>query len=404
MIPYLLFIALTLILSILYDGQEEFTREKKLWYGIVCLYLILLAGFRNGVGGDTQQYMQLFETVPSNWGELSDFINEEMVYSGYMPGWSVLVFLCKRWFDSFYAVQLIQALIVNIGIFYLFRQYTAHVFLCALLYGISNAFFLLNMEVMREAFSVVLCGIGMHQYLRGAKWKFYLLVPIALLFHTSALIVLLFPLARFKQINIKTMAYAFIAALAVFLLSDAIVNFLPSLFGSAANRTIEKIVKYSDVTLNIFGFLENALRYLVIEAGMIYFAQWSLGDDEQKQQEYKRYMSFYLMVTVLICGFVGFSRFKNYTLVFFLIMLTEFIYHYKSQLCTNAIIKVVILAGLIFYTGRYYMTYYPGCHGYKYEFYYPYTSVLEEDVDTSKRKDMHTEANFKVSYSREQNN
>lgn len=404
MIPYAIYILMAIVLSILYDGQEECTNRKKVWYGIMCLYLVLLAGFRNGVGGDTQLYMHTFEYVPSEWSELRDFISEEIIYSGYMPGWSVLVFLCKRWFDSFYAVQLIQALIVNIGVFYLFRQYTSHIFLCVLLYGLSYTFFMFNMEVMREAIAVVLCGVGMHKYLRGEKWKFYLLVGISLLFHTSALIALIFPIARFREINVKTMAFAFLSSLALFLLSDAIVTYLPAILGSAANRTVEKIIMYSDVTLNIFGFLENALRYLVMEAGMIYFAQWSLGEDEQRLQDYNRYMSFYLIVTVLICGFVGFTRFRNYTLIFFLIMLTEFLYHHKSQLCNNAMIKVIMLACIFFYIGRYYLTYYPETHGYKYEFYYPYTSVLDDNVDTSKRQDMHTEANFKVSYSREQNN
>lgn len=401
MTPYILFIVMTFVLSLLYDGQEEYTRTKKAWYIIVGLYLILLAGFRNGVGGDTQQYMLAFEEVPSTWGELNEFIHDELIDSGYMPGWSVLVFLCKCWFDSFYAVQLIQALIVNIGILYLFRQYTTHIFLCAMLYGISNAFFLFNMEVMREAISVVLCGIGMHHYLRGYKWKFYALVGVSLLFHISALISLLFPLARLKQITLKTMIWAFISALALFLLSDAVVTYLPSLLESSVNRIAEKIFMYSDITLNIFGFLENTFQYLIINAGILFFAQWSIGEDEQRQQDYARYMTFYLMITVLICGFIGFSRFKNYTTIFFLIMLTEFIYNYKSQLYTNALIKIVVLAGLIFYTGRYYFTYYPRCNGYKYEFFYPYTSILDEKVDTSYREDMHDEANEKEDYSRE---
>ena len=403
MLPYILFILLTFCLSVLYDGQAEYTRTKKVWYIIVGIYLVLLAGFRNGVGGDTQLYMASFEYVPSTWGELNEFISDELTESGYMPGWSVLVFLCKRWFDSFYAVQFIQALIVNIGVLYLFRQYTTHIFLCTLLYGVSYVFFLFNMEVMREAIAVVLCGIGMHSYLRGDKWKFYLLVGISILFHLSALVVLLFPIVRFKQINIKTMVLAFFAALFLYLLSDVIVNYLPSLLGSRVDRTAEKIFLYSDVTLNLFGFMENTIRYLGIYAGIVFFAQWSLGEDEQRQKDYAKYMSFYLLITILICGFIGFSRFRNYTLIFFLIMLTEFIYHYKSQLYTNAIIKLIVLAGFVFYTGQYYMTYYPGCKGYKYEFYYPYTSILDENVDTSKREDMHGEANVKVDYSREKN-
>ena len=95
MLPYLFFIVLTLGLSVVYDGQTEYTRTKKAWYIIVGLYLILLAGFRNGVGGDTQQYMLAFEEVPSTWGELNEFIHDELIESGYMPGWSVLVFLCR---------------------------------------------------------------------------------------------------------------------------------------------------------------------------------------------------------------------------------------------------------------------------------------------------------------------
>ena len=403
MLPYILFILLTFCLSLRFDGQAEYTRTKKVWYIIVGVYLVLLAGFRNGVGGDTQLYMQDFEYVPSTWGELNEFIYDELTESGYMPGWSILVFLCKRWFDSFYAVQLAQALIVNIGILYLFRQYTTHIFLCTLLYGVSYVFFLFNMEVMREAIAVVLCGIGMHSYLRGEKWKFYLLVGISILFHISALVALLFPFVRLKQINIKTMIMAFFAALFLFLLSDVIVNYLPSLLESSVNRIVEKIFLYSEITLNLFGFLENAFRYLIINAGIVFFAQWSIGEDEQRQKDYSKYMSFYLIITVLICGFIGFSRFRNYTLIFFLIMLTEFIYHYKSQLYTNAIIKLIVLAGFVFYTSRYYMTYYPGSHGYKYEFYYPYTSMFEEDVDNSKREDMHEESFDNNTFSRKKN-
>ena len=403
MLPYILFILLTFCLSLRFDGQAEYTRTKKVWYIIVGVYLVLLAGFRNGVGGDTQLYMQDFEYVPSTWGELNEFISDELTESGYMPGWSILVFLCKRWFDSFYAVQLAQALIVNIGILYLFRQYTTHIFLCTLLYGVSYVFFLFNMEVMREAIAVVLCGIGMHSYLRGEKWKFYLLVGISILFHISALVALLFPFVRLKQINIKTMIMAFFAALLLFLLSDVIVNYLPSLLESSVNRIVEKIFLYSEITLNLFGFLENAFRYLIINAGIVFFAQWSIGEDEQRQKDYIKYMSFYLIITVLICGFIGFSRFRNYTLIFFLIMLTEFIYHYKSQLYTNAIIKLIVLAGFVFYTSRYYMTYYPGSHGYKYEFYYPYTSILDENVDTSKREDMHEESFDNNTFSRKKN-
>jgi hypothetical protein len=361
----------------------------------------LLAGFRNGVGGDTMLYMENFLSVPDQLNYLGDFIRDEVVESGYMPGWSIIVFFSKRWFDSFYAVQLIQAVIVNIGIFYLFRQYTSHIFLCALLYGVCNIFFMYNMEVMREGIAIVICGIGMHRYVQGRKWKFYVLVGIAVMFHISALIALLFPIVIFRQITIRTMIISFVAATTLFFLSDALVTYLPSLLGSGA-RNAEKIMTYSEKTLNLFGYLRNTFRYLVIEAGMIFFAQYSIDEkDEQKMNIYTRYMNFYLLVTILICGFIGFERFKNYTLIFYVIMLTEFIYNYKKQLTKNPVIKLIILLGIIVYMGRYYTNYYPDSKGYRYEFYYPYTSILDpEDIDTSHRKAMHEEANFKVDFSR----
>ena len=47
MIPYAIYILMAIVLSILYDGQEECTNRKKVWYGIMCLYLVLLAKTKN---------------------------------------------------------------------------------------------------------------------------------------------------------------------------------------------------------------------------------------------------------------------------------------------------------------------------------------------------------------------
>ena len=107
---------MTLILSIWYDGKAE-TRGKKVWYIITCLFLIMLAGLRNGVGGDTQAYMDNFEYVPYMQQEYRSYILDNFQIRSYMTSWSILNILCKRWFDSFYAVQLIEALLVNTCIF-----------------------------------------------------------------------------------------------------------------------------------------------------------------------------------------------------------------------------------------------------------------------------------------------
>ena len=100
MLAYIIFIVLTLVFSITFDGYEN-NRSKNIEYGIVCLYTILLIGLRNGVGGDTQAYMEFFEEVPTNPVEYSNYIKDMMILNGFMPGWSMLTIICKVLFDSF---------------------------------------------------------------------------------------------------------------------------------------------------------------------------------------------------------------------------------------------------------------------------------------------------------------
>jgi hypothetical protein len=98
-LPYIFFILLTTVLSFFFDRQEEYKGRKKAWYIIVGVYLVLLAGLRNGVGGDTQYYMEAFEHVPTNSSEYLPYISQSMLSSGYMPGWTILNIICKHFFN-----------------------------------------------------------------------------------------------------------------------------------------------------------------------------------------------------------------------------------------------------------------------------------------------------------------
>ena len=222
MTAYIVYIAMTIILAILFDGQDN-SRKKQLWYGITCLFLILLSGFRNGVGGDTQCYMLEFDYVPTHASDYHEYIMENVLWHSYMPGWSVLNILCKNLFDSFYAVQLIEAIIVNTCIFYLFSKYTKRVFLSALLFAFTGYVFIFNTEVMREAVAISLIGVGMYKYMNGHKWIFYLTVLIGISFHISACVALLFPFMRFfKEISYKTLLIAFICSLVLWIGSNSL--------------------------------------------------------------------------------------------------------------------------------------------------------------------------------------
>lgn len=390
MTAYIIFIALALAFSILFDGKEE-SRSKNFAYGVLCLYLILLAGFRNGVGGDTQAYMAGFDYVPTNPVEYADYIKDMSVFYGYMPGWSVLNIVCKRLFDSFYAVQLIQAAVVNICVFYVFKKFTRHIFLCVLLFGLCGQWFNFNTEVMREAIAISIGTIGMYRYMQGNKTSFFILVGISLLFHFSAIILLLFPFARLKQITFKTLVLAFLLSFFLWFASDFVVGTMLQ-FIAGGTSIADKAISYSDQQSNIFGFLMNSIIYFVTQVGIMYFARQTTSYDEKWNEDYTHFMSFVLIIVVLICGIPGFRRFANYTILFYMIMMAEFIYNIKKQLVLYPIAKLTVLASLIYFTTTFYIQYWPQTERYHYEFFVPYTSVIDEYPDNAYRANMHYEA------------
>ena len=384
MIPYIVYIVMTLILSIIYDGRED-SRQKCVWYGLTCLYLILLAGLRNGVGGDTQFYMLEFDKVPIYPSDYKNYIVDNFEMHSFMPGWSILNILCKHFFDSFYAVQIIEAIIVNSCIFFIFHKYTSRIFLCALLFGVTGYFFIYNTEVMREAIAVSIGSIGMYQYLNGKKLFFYVTILIGLTFHISVLILIIFPLSKLiHSISIKSLISALSISFIIWLSSTILLTLIFKHF-SGESYLIAKITTYSDVMSNIWGFLESALRYLVAQAGILLFAQFDPKESDQMRSHYSNIVGFYLMIATIVCAIPGTYRFINYTAIFSIVLVADFIGSLKYQLTNMALSKCIILLIFVLYSGKYYFKVWPNSQRHNYEFFVPYTSIVDQNVDTDYR-------------------
>ena len=305
-----------------------------------------------------------------------------------MPGWTLLNLFCKMWFDSFYAVQLIQALIVNICVFYIVKKYTTHIFLCVLLYGITGQFFNFNTEVMREAIAIGLSSIGIYQYLRGNKITFYILILFSIIFfHVSAAILLIFPFVKFKKITFRTFVLAFFCAFVIWVLSDIVVSFFPEIFSDEAIYS-HKIMVYSNQKSTFFGFLQTSIRYLIAQVGLLYFARMYASKEDIWETDYSYYMSFYIVLSVLSCGIPGFYRFMNYTIIFSLIMITEILYNIRPQLKQYSICKIAFIVIYFYSFSPFYFAYYTDINRYTYEYFIPYTSILNKNKNIDYRYEM----------------
>ena len=194
MIYLIIFISL-LFLSFHYDICEK-TKNRVFWYNLIMIVLILVAGLRWRLGGDTSRSLDQFYYETSN---ITEFKIED--YSiGNNPLYRLLMSFVYTIGCRFYVFQIIESAFVNVLLFKYFRKHSQYIFTCVFFYFISEYLYM-NMEILKAAFSIVLC-LYANDYLLEKKWmKAYLLIFISILFHPQALVVVLSPLFLFLRVN-----------------------------------------------------------------------------------------------------------------------------------------------------------------------------------------------------------
>ena len=386
---YVIFLLLTAYYSFRYDGIETYDSKKEHRFWLMCSYLICLTGFSYGLGGDKFTYMEEFEQYPHDFSETGTYIWMQFMNSGQMPLWTITNIVCKVFFDSFYAVQLLESLVINTAVCYIVSKYTHRYFLFLLIYFLSLQYFIFNTEIMREGFSIACMLIGIDGYLNNKKWLFWIALPIAVLFHVSALITLLFPLSRFK-ISWLTLGIAFLISLFVWMLSDLILTKIITAVLGGKGAMVAKIVVYSLQTSNFFGFLRLVLTFLVLPS-IIMYSVYLVEISEEKKKVLGKLIAFLILLGIIASAMAGFTRFYNYVQIYYLIALSEFIYllfSYKEHF----IIRIGTLTGTVFFVMLTYFTHYDSTQTYFYQFYYPYTCILDEDKSVYIREITHMES------------
>ena len=386
---YVIFLLITAYYSFRYDGIETYDSKKEHRFWLMCSYLICLTGFSYGLGGDKFTYMEEFEQYPHDFSETDTYIWMQFMDSGQMPLWTITNIVCKVFFDSFYAVQLLESLAINTAVCYIVSKYTHRYFLFLLIYFLSLQYFIFNTEIMREGFSIACMLIGIDGYLNNKKWLFWIALPIAVLFHVSALITLLFPLSKFK-ISWLTLGIAFLISLFVWKFSDLILTKIITAVLGGKGAMVAKVVLYSMQATNFFGFLRYALTFLVLPF-IIMYSVFLAETSEEKKRKLSRLIPFMTTLGIIASSMVGFIRFFNYVQVFYLITLSEFIYllfSYKEYF----FIRTGTLIGTVFFIMLTYFTYNDSTQTYFYQFFYPYTCILDEDKSVYIREVTHTES------------
>lgn len=176
MIYYYTFLAVS-ILAILEILRIKIIHPKILYFSLM-MFLILLAGFRPGVGYDYESY----ELVYDNFTLLS-YISEKMEW-----GFLSLVYIFKELNITDFNTFLLFIAFISITIkFHVIKKYSPYIFISALLY-FTQEFLARDFSNIRQGVSIAITAYSI-TYVHNRNFvKFILLIIIASLFHTTALV------------------------------------------------------------------------------------------------------------------------------------------------------------------------------------------------------------------------
>lgn len=389
---YFLFIVLTLFCSLVFDREEGYRGAKGVCYVLCCLFLVLIAGLRDGLGGDTFFYQRNFEYwyEGAMENDLLSTLGWELKHAGYMPLWSLMNVWMRQYADSFVVFQLVQALIVNGVICWVISRHTDNGFLFLFFYFLLGTFFLFNTEVMREGLAIAMGLVGIECFNSHHKGLFWVFAVLAFGFHISAVALLIYPFFRVKM-TWRTIAWASLATFVAWFLSDVVLTVLVERSTVLPDFLRFRLQGYTAFATNFNGFVRFLLHFLLIPAVLILFSmQRDMSDQEREWRE--RMVAFFLPLALMAVAVAGFSRFTNYVVVFELLALAEVARSLFAEERHLLVRSGAVLAFMALYTWSL-LTYYPQNDFYMYEFYHPYTSVFnQDDVERNRREMAHLES------------
>lgn len=383
MIYFVVFILL-LIPVIKYDWIAKTGGENQ-WYYFNLLVLILLAGLRYRVGGDTLMYMSMYHEWPA-MDELKYFDFETAQYN---PLWYVYTSIAKSLSDDFWVFQIIQSVIVNSVFFHFFHKYCPQYYFSAILLYYVGYYCYFNMEIMREILCICILML-MTSWLLEKKWiPYYLGCSVAVFIHFSAVIMLFFPLLFIVFRKPSWRLQLFIMGGIIVLLSVVNVAAVLASFFSLNEQLALLVDKYMEYQSNLIGMLSQFLVFLPI-LGMMYVRE---RYDLSFHDNFVPIVMGVVFAFAMAMGFVGFARFVNYFVPYVLIFTTHTVYYFISNIefrnsqVTYSVLSFslcVLLFNYAFYYMRDMSEYYPNT---KFStIFVPYHSVFNPIVEEERER------------------
>ena len=381
MFIYILLLVYLLALYYIYDVRGV-TKYRFAYYVFSCIILILVAGLRYRVGLDTNAYMRSFnQPYYPTLDQFSWFANY-----GSDIGWVFINSIAKSVGCGFYTVQIIQALIVNVAVFWFIRRHSPKPFLGILLFFMFQ-WWNYCFEAMRESLAIAFYLFALDALITHNSLKrYYLRIWPAALVHTFGFVTFFFPLIRYIKVN-KYLPFIAVTFLGVFFFIGDIINDLlesmQMMEGMAADKAMEHLSSdtYGESSLSIVGILTLFMSRIVPMVWMIIVLQ---KDEKESTKTFIPYLICYILVVILRLKVPIFFRFYNYFEVMMIIAMTQAlaVTQDNKKSLKYAVTWCMILLMVFIRTYELTKVETGSLHGYKtYNRYVPYNSIFTEDYN-----------------------
>ena len=359
-----------------YDINKQ-KKGKKMHFYLAYLLMVCLMAFRYRVGGDTLNYMIHFEHFTSDLYALDLYSNHR-----WQPIPSLIFYLCKIWTDDFTYVQAIFAVFVNTVIFFFFKKNTRYYFTAIFLYALT--FYLrLNCEIMRESLAISFFLIAYPYMMKEKYMKYYIFSFLALMCHSSAILVFILPLFQSLRQKRRFMyiLLLFIAVL-IFIANDSLIM----------NSLTSYADHYVDRQFSLYGQLYTMVMGIILPSIFLYAYRKRVSDFVRLA------MYAYIGCSILNLFFFIAFRFNNYLMPFYILLLADFLRDSRVNKYSGiSLKKPVAMIVFLFSLMIPYFVDVSKAVGHKARWYccwYPYYSIFDKHEDPDRETFIINQYNF----------
>lgn len=247
------------------------------------------------------------------------------------------------WCDP-YSIILISAFIVTVANLMLVKKHTDRI---ALTIFLMLSTLITEYGLLRQSYAICLSYLAMNLLMERKFIKYYILIAIAYMFHHSVIIMALFPVFSFVELNKDNVIRTFIATIIISVCIFPIISMLG--FGESAYYEGNQDREAAPIAAMI-----NAAMYIFVAYAGYYLHKKFKSDLPQP-----------LIIWAVICGLclsiinISFISFNRLALYFIPYITIFFIYTYES--CTaqnpnNKKIKTILLIIILAILGKMILT------------------------------------------------